>query len=68
MAAMIRTLLGDAAVNPRGEEALLDPDTAPLSPDYYRHALTVIERQLGSGDVGPADESGHAGETAEAGS
>jgi hypothetical protein len=65
IAAMLRTLLGDIASNPRGEEALIDPDSATLSPDYYRKALKVIEAQLdggdGSLDVGEAAEAGAPG-------
>lgn len=65
VAAMIRTFLGDSAANPKGEEALLDPDTADISPEYYRKAIAAIEAaQLGSGDdPGPDD----AGETEAAG-
>ncbi len=65
VAAMIRTFLGDAAASPKGEEALLDPDTVDISPEYYRRAIAAIETaQLTSGaDPGPDD----AGETAEAG-
>jgi hypothetical protein len=63
IAAMVRTLLGDIASNPQGEEELVDPDAATLSPDYYRKALKVIEQQLGDGSDGSLD----AGEAAEAG-
>lgn len=59
IAAMIRTLFGDIASNPR-EEALLNEE-ADLSPDYYRRALTVIEAELNRGD-----EPHDAGEAAEA--
>lgn len=55
IAAMVRTLLGDAAVRPKGEEALLDPDNAPLNADYYRKALSTVEALLESGDDGPLD-------------
>jgi hypothetical protein len=55
VAAMIRTLLGDAAASPQGEETLLDPDTATLSPEYYRKALTSIDGLLTSGDDGSLD-------------
>lgn len=60
---MLRTLLNDAAVRPQGEEGLIDPDTAPLSADYYRRALKVIEQQLGDGqdDAGEAPASGTEG-------
>ena len=63
MAAMIRTLLGDVAASPNtAEEALLD-DSAPLSPDYYRKALTVIEAQLASGTADEPDDAGAVAET-----
>lgn len=63
MAGMLRTLLNDAAASPRGEEALIDPDTAPLSDDYYRHALKVVEAQLTNGNSEGAAEPGYPGET-----
>jgi hypothetical protein len=66
IAAMIRTLLGDVAASPKGEEALIDPDTVDVSPEYYRQAIAAIEAaQLGSGeaDAGPAGETEEAGPT-----
>lgn len=63
IAAMIRTLFTDVASSGRGEEELIDPDSKPLDPDYYRRALTTVEALLESGGNGSVD----AGEAAEAG-
>ena len=64
MAAMIRTLFGDVASSGVGEEELIDPDAAQLSPEYYRRALQVIESQLddsGSVDAGEAEATSASG-------
>lgn len=66
IAAMVRTMLGDISSNPHGEEALVDPDSATLSPDYYRKALKVIEAQLSDGADGP-DDAGEAEATGASG-
>lgn len=59
IAAMMRTLLGDAAAKPEQEGGLIDPETKPLDPEYYRRALTSVEALLESGSLGSDD----AGET-----
>ncbi len=62
IAAMVRTLLGDAAASPQGEETLIDPTNVTLGPDDYRRAIATIEaieaKQLESG----VDGLEHAGE------
>lgn len=66
VAAMVRTLMNDAATNARtdGEVVLHDPDTVDLTPDAYRAALDRIE-QLERGLLGPgqdpADETSSTG-------
>lgn len=63
IAAMVRTLLNDTAANPRGEEALIDPESVTLDPDAYRAAIYEIKRlnqgQLDADDD-ESDESGPA--------
>lgn len=65
IAAMLRTLLGDAAAKPEQEGGLIDPEAAPLSPEYYRKSLDTIEALLESGD-GP-DDAGEAPASSPAG-
>lgn len=44
IASMIRTLIGDSAkAAPEGEEGLLDPDSAELTPDALRAGLRRLE-------------------------
>lgn len=49
IAAMLRTLVGDAINNAAGEEGLIDPDTVELTPDALRRGLAQL-------DAGTADE------------
>lgn len=65
MMAMMRTYLGDAAAaKVSGEEVLIDPDTAPLTPEAARQVLADLERhaQLGPGSEAPAAGPEGAGE------
>ena len=66
IAAMMRTLLGDAAAKPEQEGGLIDPDSKPLDPEYYRKALNTVEALLASGDDG-SDDAGEAPASSPAG-
>jgi len=63
VAAMLRTLMGDAAAAKPTEEVLLDPD-ADLAPDEARRLLAGIERvesDIRSGAAPAASEAGPSG-------
>lgn len=55
IAAMLRTLIGDAAASSLPEHTLIDPEEVTLPPEAYRDAVEVLKRQLEAGEVPDAD-------------